>query len=52
MACRCQERREAIRRAIAAKTVTSLKKEAAFVARTSAQDLLRAINIRRNNPKG
>ena len=52
MACRCQERRDAIRRAVALKTVEAVKKEVGFIVRTASEDLLKAVNIRRTPSKG
>lgn len=43
MACRCQERREAIKRAVGAKSVKTVAKEVRFVARTMAEDAGRAL---------
>lgn len=38
MACRCQERRDALKRASTAKTVKQVGKELKFIASTAAQD--------------
>lgn len=43
MACRCQERREAIARAVGAKSVKIAVKEARYVVRTMAEDAGRAL---------
>lgn len=43
MACRCQERREVIKRAIASRSASEATKAAKFVVRTAAEDAGRAL---------
>lgn len=43
MACRCQERREAIKRAVSSGSVKTVAKEARFVVRTMAEDAGRGL---------
>lgn len=50
MACRCQERRAAIKAAAQSKSLKQAGSAARFVVRTAAEDLARAMNIRKNNP--
>lgn len=50
MACRCQERRDALRRAFAAKSMTSARKELGFVLKTATEDVTRSVNIRGLQP--
>ena len=50
MRCRCQERRAAIKAAAQSKSLKQAGSAARFVVRTAAEDLARAMNIRKNNP--
>lgn len=43
MACRCQERRQALRRAAQASSIKSVGRELGFVASTMAEDAKRAL---------
>lgn len=52
MACRCQERRAAIRAAAQSKSLKQAGSATRFVIRTAAEDMARAMNLRRNGVKG
>lgn len=43
MACRCQERREAIKRAVQSRSASKMAKAAKFVVRTMAEDAGRVL---------
>lgn len=43
MACRCQERREVIKRAVQSRSASEAVKAAKFVVRTAAEDAGRAL---------
>lgn len=52
MACRCQERRAAIKAAAQSKNLKQAGTATRFVIRTAAEDMARAMNLRRNGVKG
>lgn len=43
MACRCQERREAIKRAVASRSASEVAKAARYVVKTASEDASRAL---------
>lgn len=51
MACRCQERRAAIKRVLTSKSLVAIQKEIAFIGKSSVEDLTRSVNIRRPKPQ-